>query len=75
MKSITCDMIEIVGGLIGGVLILIGIIVIFAAGLFVNHYSFIQILTIYQTNIMGVAIGGFLFAAGTIGASKLMREN
>jgi len=50
-------MIEAVGGIIGGILIFIGLIIIFVNGIFINHQSFNQCIIINYNSIIMVAIG------------------
>jgi uncharacterized membrane protein len=66
------DTIEIVGGLIGGLVALIGIIIVFASGIF-SGTSFLQILSAKCNIIMALGVGGVGIAAIYIMISRFLQ--
>ena len=66
------DTIEIVGGLIGGFVALIGIIIVFVSGV-LSGMSFLQILSEKYNIIMALGIGGLGIAFMSIVASKFLQ--
>ena len=66
------DIIELVGGLIGGLVALVGIIIVFASGV-LSGMSFLQILSGKYNIIMALGVGGIGIAAISIMISKFLQ--